>query len=247
MHGTLEICCASAADAAAAQASGADRIELNSALSAGGLTPSPASFFLAKKSLSIPVLCMIRPREQGFCYSEEETRQMMEDAEFFLRQGADGVVFGFLTEEGRIDRERTEKMCRLAHSFRRTAVFHRAFDCAQDPLQSMEELIVCGVDRVLTSGQKSTAWEGKELLKTLQARFGSRIQILPGSGINAQNAAQLLAYTGLTQCHASAKAFWNDPTTSRGSVSFSVHGGACWRVDAKAVRRLAEVVHSAGK
>ena len=93
---TLEICCGSLEDAKAAQAGGADRIELNSALYLGGLTPSLASLIMVKEQCTIPVAAMVRPRGGGFCYSDDEFAVMLKDAEILMKNGADGIVFGFL-------------------------------------------------------------------------------------------------------------------------------------------------------
>ena len=105
------------------------------------------------------------------------------------------------------------------------AVFHRAFDCSKDPFAAMERLIAMGVTRVLTSGLKPKAAEGREMLKKLQADYGKDIQILAGSGVNADNAAELMEYTGLHQVHSSCKAWETDPTTVQNGISYSIADG----------------------
>lgn len=112
-------------------------------------------------------------------------------------------------------------MADLIHGCQKEAVFHRAFDVCPNPLKTMEELISCNVDRVLTSGQEAKAMEGTELIRLLQMKFGKRIQILAGSGINADNAKEIIAKTGICQVHSSCKNYRTDPTTIRNNVSYS--------------------------
>ena len=157
---------------------------------------------------------MVRPRGAGFCYTEAEAEQMFAEAEELLEAGSDGLAFGFLTGDRRIDRDRTARMVELIHGFGKEAVFHRAFDCAGDPYEAMETLIGLRVDRVLTSGQEEKAVQGAYLLGKLQAKYGDRIQILAGSGVNAANAGDLMERTGLTQVHSSCKGWRRDETTT---------------------------------
>lgn len=219
--GLLEVCCGSFSDARTAYLGGADRIELNSALYLGGLTPSMAGFILAKKECPIPIVVMIRPRGGGFCYSQEEDRTMMYDAKLFLEQGADGIVFGCLTEQSDIDLEKTERFVELAHAYGKEAIFHRAFDCIVEQEKAAEKLSDAGVNRILTSGGKKTAWEGRERLKELQEQCGSRISILPGSGIRSENALKLMEYTGIGQVHSSCGGWKTDVTATAREVNYS--------------------------
>lgn len=161
----IEICCGSYEDALAAWKGGAERIELNSAVYLGGLTPSIGSLRLVKENTGLKVISMVRPRGAGFSYTEAETEQMFADARILMENGSDGLAFGFLTSEGKIDSERTGRMIRLIHEFHGEAVFHRAFDCVEDPYEAIEELIRLGTDRILTSGLKEKAAAGAGLLK----------------------------------------------------------------------------------
>lgn len=221
MKTTVEICTGSYADCMAAFHGGAERVELNSALSVGGLTASVAVLRRVKKETTLKVICMVRPRAGGFCYDEAETKIMMEEARLLLENGADGIAFGFLHADGTVHRERTLQMSELIHSFGKEAVFHRAFDVTKDPFQAMEVLLSCKIDRLLTSGQRAKAMQGSELIAQLQDRFGDRIEILAGSGINAQNAGALLARTGIRQVHSSCKGYRLDPTTASEHVSYA--------------------------
>lgn len=216
----VEICCGSYEDALAAYKGGAKRIELNSALALGGLTPSIGCVKLVKQHTDLKVISMVRPRAAGFCYTDAETEQMMADAEALMLNGSDGLAFGFLTETHEVDAEKTRNMVELVHRYGGEAVFHRAFDCVYDPHQAMETLISLGVDRVLTSGLKEKAVEGAPLLKQLQETYGSRMEILAGSGVNAGNAQSLMDSTGVTQVHSSCKDWKRDETTSGEFVNY---------------------------
>lgn len=222
---TVEICAGSLADCLAAERAGADRVELNSAIWLGGLTPSMGTFRLAKEALSIPIVCMLRPRGAGFYYSEEERDTMFADARGLLTAGADGLAFGFLRSDGCVDEQVTRQMAELAHAAGAEAVFHRAFDVTPDAFAAAEALIGCGVDRVLTSGQRATAHEGAPLIRELQQRLGERIQILAGSGIDARNVTALVGETGVAQVHASCRGYMSDPTTRSEHVSYAYLDG----------------------
>jgi len=221
----LEICCGSPEDAKAAQVGGADRIELNSALYLGGLTPSLASLQLAKEHCTIPIVAMVRPRGGGFCYSEDEFKVMLKDAQILMENGADGIVFGFLNPDGTLCMDRTKQMVELIHSYGKEAVFHRAIDCAEDICNAVERLIQLKVDRILTSGGRNTAWEGREMIAHLQKKYGTQIEILPGAGLRKENALDFLAVAGTTQLHSSCKGYHTDPTAKGKQVTYAYHTG----------------------
>lgn len=217
----LEICCGCLEDALVADETGADRIELNSALYIGGLTPSMATLQAVKEGCFLPVVAMVRHRGGGFCYGETEYKLMLKEAELLLQNGADGLAFGFLQEDRNLDVERTKAFVELIHSQGKEAVFHRAIDCVPDMEQALENLIGCGVDRVLTSGGKATAWEGRELLAKLQKQYGEEIQILPGSGLRKENAVEFVRQTGVHQIHSSCRGWKRDNTGVTESVTFA--------------------------
>lgn len=189
---------------------------------------------------------MVRPRGAGFCYSPEDFEVMEAECRELLENGADGIAFGCLREDASLDEEKMSRMTDLIKSMGREAVFHRAFDCSADPFAATEQLISMGVDRILTSGLKTKAMEGAELLKKLQQEFGSRIQFLAGSGVNASNARELLEKTGLSQVHSSCKDWMEDPTTEQNGVSYSIASGEqalCYDVvSAELVRKIIERV-----
>lgn len=219
----FEVCAGSVQDCINAQLGGADRVELNSALHLGGLTPSLAMLRLVKEKTSLKVVCMDRPRAAGFCYDDVEIETMFEDAKILLENGADGISFGFLNSDATINVTETKKMVELIHQYQKEAVFHRAFDCVDDPMHAIKQLIDCGVDRILTSGLQPTAMQGASVLEKLQSEFGNRIELLAGSGINANNIRALKEQTGLHQFHGSCKEWCKDPTTTVGNVSYAYH------------------------
>lgn len=219
----FEVCAGSVQDCINAQLGGADRVELNSALHLGGLTPSLAMLRLVKEKTSLKVVCMDRPRAAGFCYDDVEIETMFEDAKILLENGADGISFGFLNSDATINVTETKKMVELIHQYQKEAVFHRAFDCVDDPMHAIKQLIDCGVDRILTSGLQPTAMQGTSVLEKLQSAFGDQIELLAGSGINANNIRALKEQTGLHQFHGSCKEWCKDPTTTVGNVSYAYH------------------------
>lgn len=216
----IEICCGSYEDALNAYYGGAKRIELNSALHLGGLTPSIGSLKLIKKDTDLKVICMVRPRGAGFCYTENEFKQMMIEAKDLLENGADGLAFGFLQANHEIDIWRTKEMVSLIKTYQKEAVFHRAYDCVNDPYNSIEILIDLGIDRLLTSGLQAKAIDGIDLIKDLQAKYGNKIELLAGSGINVTNAREIITDTGIEQIHSSCKDWQIDPTTSGEFVNY---------------------------
>jgi copper homeostasis protein len=215
----LEVAIASVEDALAAQQGGADRLELNTALALGGLTPSLGTLIEVKAASSLPVLVMIRPRPGGFAYSEADFRVMQRDADLALQHGADGIVLGILTEDGRVDAERCRLLVRQAGP--RQVVFHRAFDVTPDPFAALEQLIDLGFRRVMTSGQEETAYNGARRIAELIERAAGRIEILPAGGINRFTVADVIARTGCTQAHASLRTRREDRSVAaRPQVSF---------------------------
>jgi copper homeostasis protein len=210
---------ASVEDALAARAGGADRLELNAALSLGGLSPSAGLLAEVRSAVSLPLVVMARPRPGGFCYSPAEYRVLRRDVEFALANGADGVAFGILTDDGSIDVDRCRPVVEQLRGL--SAVFHRAFDVTPDPFAALERLIDLGVRRVMTSGQEESAYNGVAMITELIRRAAGRIEVLPAGGINRFTAADVIARTGCDQVHASLRTKRPDHSTSgRPQVSF---------------------------
>jgi len=198
----IEVCAGSIESAIAASKGGAHRIELCSALSEGGLTPSQAMIEYVTTNLKIKTFVLIRPRSGDFSYSRAEFDVMKSDIFSAKTRGADGIVTGMLNTDGSIDTCRMKEVVEMAHPMQVT--FHRAFDLAKDPYEALEVIIALGCSRILTSGMARTAPEGVELISGLVKQAGSRIVIMPGSGINASNIIELHSKTGANEFHLSA-------------------------------------------
>lgn len=200
----FETCCGSADDVVRSELGGADRAELNSALFLGGLTPSLGALDIAvEKTSKIKILTMIRPRQGGFCYTDLEMKTMIKDARDMIAHGSSGLVFGFLKENGTVDSARCKELLAIAGD--KEAVFHRAFDVVPDWREAMEILIDIGFTRILTSGQRSKAIDGKETIREMIEYAAGRIEILPGAGLNEKNALEMIRHTGCTQLHMSKR------------------------------------------
>lgn len=200
---TLEIAVTSLSSAIIAEQSGADRLELCDNLEQGGITPSAGKIKMVKTAVKIPVYVLIRPRKADFHYSAEEFAVMLEDIRSARAFGADGIVSGALQADGSIDLEKTRQLIEVATPLPFT--FHRAFDMCQNSNQALEQLIDLGASRILTSGQKSNAVDGKDQIAALVKVADGRIEMMAGGGIRPQNIAELLTIEGLNAFHASAK------------------------------------------
>lgn len=203
MKSLLEIAVFSFEAALIADKAGADRIELCSAYAEGGLTPSLGTIRFVKEHVKCPVFVMIRPRGGNFYYNEMEIEVMKHDIEHCREIGVDGIVFGVLDKDFGINEKVVSELVNLCKPL--PVTFHRAFDNCHDPVQALEILIACGVKRILTSGQKSSASEGVELIAELNQKANGRIIIMPGAGINPGNISELKKQSGCHEFHASAK------------------------------------------
>jgi copper homeostasis protein CutC len=197
-------------DAVSAQLSGAQRLELNSALILGGLTPSWGLIGETIRAVTIPLMVMIRPRGGGFCYSPSELDVMRRDIVAAATAGARGVVFGPITPSGEIDRVAVERFVRAAGNME--CVFHRAFDFCTIPEAALEELINLGVTRVMTSGGGATALAGAARIAAYISQAQGRIEILPAGGIRSGNVRELAMATQCNQVHASFRKSARDET-----------------------------------
>ena len=204
MKHIIEICANSAWSCVEAEAGGASRVELCAGIPEGGTTPSYGEIKTAQALTSqIDINVIIRPRGGDFLYTETEVQSMLLDIELCKQLGVHGVVFGCLTKEGDIDVPLMRRLIEAAKPLSVTC--HRAFDVCRDPFIALEQLIELGCDRILTSGQQSTAEKGIPLLKQLVERSGDRIIIMPGCGVRENNIARIEAETGAKEFHTSAR------------------------------------------
>lgn len=216
----LEVAIASVEDAQAAEAGGADRLELNAALSLGGLTPSLGTLVEVRQATRLPLFVMLRPRPGAFCYSPAEYRVLRRDLDLLLNNGADGIVFGILNEDATVDRLRCREVVRQAGNH--PVVFHRAFDLTPKPVLALEMLIDLGVGRVMTSGQQRTALAGASKIAILVNQAAGRIEVLPAGGINSDNVVELFEQTCCDQVHGGLRGSGRDLSAlGRAEITFS--------------------------
>jgi copper homeostasis protein len=232
MKRILEICCDHLDSALAAEAGGADRIELCVALSTDGLSPSAGLLATVRKQLRIPIFVLIRPRPGNFVYSDLELETMCFDIHQCKGLGADGIVSGALLENREIDLEATAKLVATARPLPFT--FHKAFDLIPDASEGLDQLMSLGVDRVLTSGQAASALAGKSALQKLAKRGKGKIEILCGGGIRDHNLVDLLD-SDLIAFHSSA-------LSGRGASEQSIPPATYPTVDAGMVARMKQLM-----
>jgi copper homeostasis protein len=209
----VEVVVDSVASARAAERGGAARLELCSSLIEGGITPAAGLIELTRAAVAIGIYVMVRPRGGDFCYDDDEFEIMQRDIAVAKRLGADGVVFGLLDVNSKIDGERTSCLVELARPLGVT--FHRAFDMTHDIPQALEDLCSCGLDRVLTSGGEQTAPQGSAVIAQLVQKSRNRIAIMPGSGIKPENARALVEQTGVKEIHAGLRSSFPSPMVYR--------------------------------
>lgn len=190
MNQYLVECCANSVQSAInGEKGGANRIELCRDLELGGLTPKRRDIIKTITSINIPFYVLIRPRVGNFIYTENEHLQMINEIQFCKTNGCEGIVIGTLHKNGSINIEQTKQMVRAAKPMHVT--FHRAFDEGNDLLKNLEDVIVCGCNTILTSGQAKNVNLGLENLKRIVSVSAGRINILAGSGVNHTNAEGL--------------------------------------------------------
>jgi copper homeostasis protein len=197
----FELCVTNLEAARAAQKGGADRIELCSRLSIGGLTPDLDLMTKTIETLSIPVYVLIRPRAGNFVYSPAEFELMKSQIEESKAAGAAGVAIGVLLPDGRVDVEKTRELVELARPMNVT--FHRAFDETPNMAEALEDVIRCGVDCLLTSGGEPDVLAGAESIAKLCKLAAGRLRIMAGGGLQLVSLVEVLRLSGVTHLHGS--------------------------------------------
>ena len=186
MAKVLEICVDSLASARAAIHGGADRLELCSALLAGGLTPYEILLRQIRAESDIAVRCLMRPRPGDFLYTAEELDLMRQQILQLKAVGADGFVIGCLTPEGDLDMDAMQPLVEACGE--KGITLHRCIDVSRDPVQTYLDAKALGIDTVLTSGAASSCRLGRSMIEQLIAlrdEIGGP-EILIGAGVNAQ-------------------------------------------------------------
>lgn len=215
LHPLIELCTGSIEDVILAAELDVDRIELNSGMAVGGLTPPAGLVAAALRTFDGPIIAMVRPREAGFAYTNAEFTQMLNDCEFLLASGVEGIAIGFLKSDGSVDIERCIQLRRLFPTA--TLVFHKAFDATPDLAQASQQLIDSGFNRILTSGGRAVAIDGSRVIRELRNSFGADIEYIVGGGVRANNLESIIRETGCNQIHTAARTVIADPSTDNNS------------------------------
>jgi len=207
----VEVCVEGIDGALAAEAAGADRVELCASLMEGGLTPSIGTIRETVARSRIPVYPIIRPRGGDFLYSEAEFATMLADVAACRALSVKGVVFGCLTADAAYDEPRMRALVEAAGDMDTTS--HRAFDMTRDPAAAVEALVRCGVRRVLTSGQRDTAIEGLDMLRQTVAWADDRLIVMACGALSPATIATVVTATGVKEVHFAALATVPSPMT----------------------------------
>lgn len=205
----IEIACGTIDDVITCLDYPVDRIELTMGLELGSITPSIGELKRAKELSNFEMVCMVRARGGSAPCSEETKKVMMIDAEELLKAGADAIIFAFVNEKTqKVIKPWTKEMVDLCHSYGKEAVFHKACDHFPDYEEGIKDLIECGIDRMLTSGTKPKPelLEGCKLIAEMKAKYGDKIQFLPGGGISAENIKDVVRVSTCNQIHMTCKA-----------------------------------------
>ncbi len=240
----LEVCVDSVESAIQAELGGADRLELCGDLVIGGVTPSMALYERVRESVRVSVHVLLRPRWGDFLYSEEEFDVLLRQTAMYRRAGAQGLVIGCLTREGRLDCERLGRQMEASGGC--PVTLHRAFDMCVDLEEALDDAKRLGMATILTSGGHASALEGRAVLKRLKERAGAAVDIMAGAGIEAGAITRLLRETPLTTFHMSGKRAvesgmrYRNPRVHMGLPGLSEY--ELWRTDALAVRRAREAL-----
>lgn len=241
----LECCVDSVESAINAAKGGASRLELCSNLIIGGTTPDVALVKEIRKDTDIRIHSLIRPRFGDFCYTEYEMEIMKSQIRALKEAGVEGVVIGVLDVEGNLDILKMKEL--LQESKGLSVTLHRAFDMCRNPYEAMEQVIDLGIHTILTSGQKQSAWEGRELLAELIEKAQGRIDIMAGAEVNAKVINELIPITKGTSYHMSGKITLDSPMkyrkadVSMGLPSLSEY--EIWQTSEDAVRDAVNVLH----
>lgn len=198
----IEVCANSVNSVLAAREAGADRVELCAGMPEGGTTPSYGCIMEACAVEGIQVNVIVRSRGGDFLYDAVEKKEMLRDIRMIRESGADGVVCGMLRADGSIDGEFLRQCIQEAAPL--PVTFHRAFDRCADPMKALSVLEDCGVTRLLTSGQRSDALQGADLIARL-VQASKHIIVMPGCGVSSENIALIAQKTGAREFHLSGR------------------------------------------
>lgn len=241
----LEIAANSLASALAAEAGGADRIELCANLAEGGVTPSPGTLAMVRERVSLPVVVLVRPRGGDFVHDADELETMRRDVAHCAALGFEGVAIGVLTPSGDVDREACARLIEAAGRMRVT--FHRAFDRVREREQALETVLALGCARLLTSGGAPTAEQGVACIAASVRQAAGRLEIIAGAGVRPANAAAILAAARPDALHSSASALLEPHADTSGRSILPGLEASYRQTEAAQVRVLARAIARAGQ
>ncbi|HEX8355863.1 MAG TPA: copper homeostasis protein CutC [Segetibacter sp.] len=234
----LEIAVFNYSSAVLAEQAGADRLELCENAGEGGTTPSHGTLKQVKDKIQIPVFPIIRPRGGDFLYTADELLIMKQDIELCKQLDFEGVVFGMLLPDGKVDKENCKRLVDLAYPL--DVTFHRAFDRTMDAFEALQDIIECGCTRILTSGQVPNVPDGVDLIKKLMETADGRIVIMPGSGLRSSNVLSIADSTGAVEFHSSART--NLPSLMEHSNAKMGESNHTVSVNVEEIRRTKEII-----
>lgn len=196
----VEGCVETLEECLAAKRGGARRLELCDRLDVGGTTPSASLIESVQSRVGLPIMAMVRPRGGSFVHTASELDQMRRDLDMVLAKSVDGVVIGILDDKNRVDTKRTAEFVRLAGDT--PVTFHKAFDVIENLSAALDDLMACGIKRLLTSGGKPTAAEGIDVLAMLVERSAGRVEIMAGGRVRGSNVRSIVDGARLKEVHA---------------------------------------------
>jgi copper homeostasis protein len=234
----LEVCAFNVQSCVIAERAGAVRVELCDNPIEGGTTPSYGTIKQAREKIAIRLYPIIRPRSGNYFYNEQEYEIIKHDIGICRELGCDGISVGTATITGEIDTEWLKRIVEWAGPMGVTC--NRAFDGTPDPFKALEDIINCGCERVLTSGQKASAPEAGELLSKLVKQANGRISIMPGAGIKSSNIEQLYKACNAKEYHASARKAAPNPLTYINTLVSDY--GSVYIADEEEVRAMIKIL-----
>ena len=187
---------------AIAQACHVSRIELCDNYAVGGITPSLDNFKLARATFNGPIMVMIRPVAGGFVYDDAIIHQMQEEIKLFDDLGADGFVFGCLTNNFEVNASQLAMLVKAAN--KKPVTFHRAIDEVVNYENGIQDLINCGVTSVLTTGKMKSALDGKDVINKMIIKYGQQLNFIAGGGVRSNNVEELLHNSHIAEIHSAA-------------------------------------------
>lgn len=242
----LETCIDSVESALNAERGGANRLEMCANLVIGGTTPSPCLFKEVRRRCKIRIHVLLRPRFGDFCYTDNEFHILKEEVKIFREMGADGVVVGVLRPDGTLNMEQMRQLVEEAGNM--SVTLHRAFDVCRDPFEALEQAKSLGIRTILTSGQADSCLAGKELLAELVKRAAGEIDIMAGSGVDADVIRKLYPQVKTRAYHMSGKVTLDSAMAYRKEgVSMglpSLSEFEIWQTAEEKIRAAAEVLRA---